>query len=140
MTFQEYQQWSRKTAIYWDLGKNLVYPTLGLAGEVGEVAEKIKKIFRDDNGIISDEKRIEIQKELGDVLWYVSQLASEMGLSLEDVVKTTVFLVDLADFAEVNRVYASYFSNEPPARSVVQVVALPKGSRLEMEVVAVKPV
>ena len=71
MNFQEYQDKSRKTAQYPDLGKNFVYPTLGLAGEAGEVAEKIKKVIRDKNGIIDEETREMIKKELGDVLWYV---------------------------------------------------------------------
>jgi 2-iminobutanoate/2-iminopropanoate deaminase len=58
--------------------------------------------------------------------------------SLESVVKTTVFLVDLNDFPEVNKVFEQVFTKDPPARSVVQVVALPKGVRLEIEAIAVK--
>jgi NTP pyrophosphatase (non-canonical NTP hydrolase) len=85
MNFKEYQKKSRKTAIYPNADNNFIYPTLGLAGEAGEVAEKIKKVIRDKNGVIDDEKKKEIEKELGDVLWYVSQLASELGLSLEEV-------------------------------------------------------
>lgn len=57
---------------------------MGLAGEAGEIAEKIKKVLRDDNGLITNEKKQEIKKELGDVLWYVSQIATELGLSLEE--------------------------------------------------------
>lgn len=86
MTFQEYQDESRKTAIYPDKDNNFIYPTLGLAGEAGEVAEKIKKVIRDGNGIVSDEKREEIIKELGDVMWYVANLSTELKISLEDVV------------------------------------------------------
>ena len=71
MNFDEYQKKSRKTAIYPDLDKNFVYPTLGLIGEAGEIAEKIKKVFRDENGRMTDEKRKELEKELGDVLWYL---------------------------------------------------------------------
>lgn len=85
MNFDEYQQQTRQTAIYPDLGKNFVYPTLGLAGEAGEVAEKIKKIIRDQDGVASAEDKTEIAKELGDVLWYVAQIASELGLSLTEV-------------------------------------------------------
>lgn len=85
MTFKEYQKHSRLTAIYPDVNKNFVYPTLGLAGEAGEVAEKIKKVLRDDGGVVSEEKKEELQKELGDVLWYISQIASELGLSLEEI-------------------------------------------------------
>jgi len=57
-------------------------------------------------------------------------------LSLADIVKTTIFLTDMADFAKVNAVYGSYFSQQPPARSTVQVAALPKGARVEIEAVA----
>lgn len=85
MTFEEYQKKSRETAIYPDKGKNFIYPTLGLAGEAGEIAEKIKKVLRDKNGVIDEETRKEISKELGDVLWYLSQLATEVELSLEEI-------------------------------------------------------
>jgi NTP pyrophosphatase (non-canonical NTP hydrolase) len=80
----EYQELSRRTAEYprtaW-----LSYPALGLAGEAGEVAEHAKKAIRDDGGEVSDERRSAMAKELGDVLWYVAQLASELGLELEEV-------------------------------------------------------
>ncbi len=80
----EYQQLSRRTAAYpreaW-----LSYPALGLAGEAGEVAEHAKKAIRDDGGQITDERRAAMAKELGDVLWYVSQLASELGLELDEI-------------------------------------------------------
>lgn len=85
MNFAEYQEASRIFARYPDAGKNYIYPTLGLAGEAGEVAEKIKKILRDKSGAVSDEARIEIKKELGDVLWYLTQLSSELGIALDDV-------------------------------------------------------
>src|SRR3989304_6098179 len=85
MNFDEYQKKSRKTAIYPDLDKNFVYPTLGLIGEAGEIAEKIKKVFRDENGRMTDEKRKELEKELGDVLWYLSQLSTELKLSLDEI-------------------------------------------------------
>jgi len=85
MEFKEYQEKSRRTAIYPNLGENFVYPTLGLAGEAGEVAEKIKKVIRDKRGKIDDKTKEEIKKELGDVLWYVAQIASELKLSLDEV-------------------------------------------------------
>lgn len=85
MTFNEYQEKTRKTAVYPDLGHNFIYPTIGLAGETGEVAEKIKKIIRDRGGLVSESDRIEIRKELGDVLWYLAQISSEIGLDLETV-------------------------------------------------------
>jgi len=90
MTFEEYQKLSRKTAIYPDKDNNFVYPTLGLAGESGEVAEKIKKILRDNKGIVDDLKKQELSKELGDVLWYVSQLATELGLSLDEIASLNI--------------------------------------------------
>ena len=85
MTFEEYQKKSRETALYPNKDTNFIYPTLGLAGEAGEVAEKVKKILRDKNGVVDEETRQTIEKELGDVLWYVSQIATEFGLKLEDV-------------------------------------------------------
>ncbi len=90
MTFDDYQRESRKTAIYPDLGKNFIYPTLGLTGEAGEVAEKVKKIIRDRGGVMDDETRLLLAQELGDVLWYVAQLATELGLSLDDVATENV--------------------------------------------------
>jgi NTP pyrophosphatase (non-canonical NTP hydrolase) len=85
MNFKEYQKESKKTAIYPEKGNNYVYPVLGLAGETGEVSEKFKKIIRDNQGLINKEKKEEIKKELGDVLWYLSQIASELDLSLEEI-------------------------------------------------------
>jgi NTP pyrophosphatase (non-canonical NTP hydrolase) len=80
----EYQQLSRRTAEYpreaW-----LAYPALGLAGEAGEVAEHAKKAIRDDGGSVSDERKNAMSKELGDVLWYVAQIATELGLDLNEI-------------------------------------------------------
>ena len=85
MEFNEYQKKARLTAIYPDIGSNPVYPTLGLTGEAGEVAEKVKKVIRDKKSIFDDESKNAIKKELGDVLWYVSNLCSELNLNLDDV-------------------------------------------------------
>lgn len=86
MDLSEYQRESRRTAEYpreaW-----LAYPALGLAGEAGEVAEHAKKAIRDDGGKVDGERRAAMSKELGDVLWYVAQLASELDLSLDDIAK-----------------------------------------------------
>ena len=90
MTFEEYQKESRRTALYPNKDNNFVYPTLGLSGEAGEVAEKIKKVLRDKGGVMDDATREEIKKELGDVLWYVAQIASELGLSMEDIADTNI--------------------------------------------------
>lgn len=85
MDFKEYQKLSRETAIYPQKDNNFIYPTLGLAGESGEVAEKIKKVIRDNGGVLNPEKKEELKKELGDVLWYLSQIATEIDLSLDEV-------------------------------------------------------
>ncbi len=70
------------------------------------------------------------------VLQSLSAVLGGAGCDLDDVVKTTVFMTDLGEFAEMNAVYATHFTNQPPARSTVQVAALPAGARLEIEAVA----
>src|SRR3984957_17687805 len=89
MDLSEYQRQSRRTAEYpreaW-----LAYPALGLAGEAGEVAEHAKKAICDDEGKGNDEGRAAVSKELGDVLWYGAQLASELDLSLDDIARQTL--------------------------------------------------
>lgn len=88
MTFSEYQAGAATTAVYPGRGTgNWIYPALGLAGESGEICEKIKKCIRDDDGKMSDERRALLAKELGDVLWYVATMCSELNLSMEDVAK-----------------------------------------------------
>ncbi len=84
MDLSEYQSLSRRTAEY-PRSDWLAYPALGLAGEAGEVAEHAKKAIRDDAGAISEERRAAMAKELGDVLWYVAQLASELTLDLNEI-------------------------------------------------------
>ncbi len=71
------------------------------------------------------------------VLSNVGALLQAAGMTFANVVKTTVFLADLADFARMNEVYARRFGSAPPARSTVQVAALPRGAKVEIEVVAV---
>jgi NTP pyrophosphatase (non-canonical NTP hydrolase) len=85
MDFSEYQSLSRRTATYPRAGEDLTYPALGLCGEAGEVAEKVKKALRDDGGVLTDERREALSRELGDVLWYLSQVATEAGLDLEAI-------------------------------------------------------
>ena len=85
MDFKEYQTVSQETAIYPVIEKKFLYPVLGMLGEAGEVAEKVKRIFRDGNQELSDESRQDIAKELGDVLWYLSQIATDLDLSLENI-------------------------------------------------------
>jgi NTP pyrophosphatase (non-canonical NTP hydrolase) len=92
-SFAEYQAAIADTAIYPDHGMGspaaLAYVGLGL-GEAGEVQGKIKKILRDDDGIITDEKRLEIAKELGDLLWYVARTAEELGYELGGIAQKNV--------------------------------------------------
>ncbi|WP_269622966.1 nucleoside triphosphate pyrophosphohydrolase family protein [Prochlorococcus marinus] len=90
MDLNQYQDKSRETARYPDVGNNPIYPTLGLAGESGEVADKVKKVIRDKNGVFGENEKIQIKLELGDVLWYVAQLSSELGFKLEDVAITNI--------------------------------------------------
>ena len=84
MRFNEYQEEASKTAIYPEQYK-IVYPALGLAGEAGEVAEKVKKHIRD--GVLNVD---DLKKELGDVLWYLAAIASDLGLNLDDVAEANL--------------------------------------------------
>ena len=85
MKFEEYQSEASATALYPRRLENLEYPTLGLAGEAGEVANIVKKIQRDHGGVINDEIRAKLKDELGDVLWYISACADELGLTLDEI-------------------------------------------------------
>src|SRR5688572_10330087 len=85
MNFEDYQSEASQTALYPRRLSNLEYPTLGLAGEAGEVANIVKKIQRDSGGVITDETRGKLLDELGDVLWYLSACADELGLTLDEV-------------------------------------------------------
>lgn len=100
MSFDEYQAHAMETAIYPD---ELLYPVLGLVGEAGEVADKVKKFYRDNQFEVSCEDavaelpamlRLEIAKELGDVLWYVSAIASDLGYSLEEIAELNIEKLD----------------------------------------------
>lgn len=88
--FQAYQRESRKTWGLIETNHPIVYPTLGLANEAGEVAGKVKKIFRDKGGFISDADRQALKQELGDVLWYLAQICTELGLTLEEVAEANL--------------------------------------------------
>lgn len=63
----------------------IIYPTLGLVNEAGEVAGKVKKIFRDEGGHITEQDRLAIKGELGDILWYLTQIASNLDLTLAEI-------------------------------------------------------
>jgi NTP pyrophosphatase (non-canonical NTP hydrolase) len=78
----DYQDDALKTAIY---KHPIIYPALKLAGEAGEVAEKVGKVLRDNDGEFSEEKKRELAKEIGDVLWYCAALSRDIGYDLAEV-------------------------------------------------------
>jgi len=89
MTFNDYQNEAVKTAVYPD-HLEILYPALGLAGECGEVCEKVKKVFRDKEGVVSEETKTELAKELGDVLWYIANLATDLELTMDVIAETNI--------------------------------------------------
>lgn len=97
LDFNAYQQAAARTGALIATDHPIVYPTLGLANEAGEVAGKVKKIFRDRQGVITDADREALILELGDVLWYLSELCTRLGVRLEDVAERNV--AKLADRA-----------------------------------------
>lgn len=98
LTLNEYQQAAARTAAYPNRGDNLIYPVLGLASEAGEVAGKLKKVIRDADGRLSPEQRERLLAEVGDVLWYVAAVCTELDASLEAVARAN--LEKLASRAE----------------------------------------
>jgi len=90
MDFSNYQEQSKSTALYPSIEKRFVYPLMGLANEAGEVLGVAKKIFRDQAGEVSEETRQKIKKELGDVLWYLAQVASDFDLKLDDIAQANL--------------------------------------------------
>jgi NTP pyrophosphatase (non-canonical NTP hydrolase) len=99
LTLDDYQRQARTTAIY-SRSDCLTYPALGLCGEAGEVANIVKKWIRDSNRELSPDIKAKLIKELGDVLWYLSQVASDLGVSLNEV--ASINLAKLADRAARN--------------------------------------
>ena len=96
MTFDEYQKQALTTVLSTnDYFKDTLHWVLGINGEAGEVAEKIKKIIRDKNGEISEQDKVELGKELGDVLWYLAVFANQLGISFDQVASDN--LAKLAD-------------------------------------------
>ncbi len=85
-----------------------------------------------ETGIIIQDS---IENEVKQIMMNLTAIAKAANTSLENVVKTTIFLTDMEDFAEVNKIYGSYFLNEPPARSTVEVSRLPVGARVEIEMI-----
>ena len=92
LCLDDYQEEAAKYALYPGRGEldGLVYTALGLTGEAGEFADKVKKIIRDSSGILTTEARLALLKEIGDVLWYASQAAQELGATLGDVAEGNI--------------------------------------------------
>jgi NTP pyrophosphatase (non-canonical NTP hydrolase) len=91
MTLQEYQEQALSTVLSsGDEFKDLLHWVLGMNGEAGEVAEKVKKIIRDKNSIVSEEDKVELAKELGDVLWYIAVFAHDLGVPLDQIAQTNL--------------------------------------------------
>ncbi len=86
MDIKAYQLWTDKTAIY-PKDAGIAYTILGLASETGEVAGKFKKVIRDENSILSEERKNQLIDELGDVFWYCARLATELNISVEEVLQ-----------------------------------------------------
>lgn len=84
MTLNKYQRLALETAIY---PQPIIYPTLGMTGEAGEVADKVKKVLRDNNSEFTPDRKLEIAKEIGDVLWYCATLSHDLGYTLEDIAR-----------------------------------------------------
>lgn len=85
LSFKQYSDQVLPLARYPNIGSNMLYPALGLAGETGEYCEKLKKVIRDFGGVPTELDRRSMAKELGDVLWYVLASASEIGYTLEQI-------------------------------------------------------
>lgn len=106
LDFATYQKQALTTAVFPGRGTgNFVYPALGLAGETGEICEKLKKAIRDEGGTISPERLGLLAKELGDVLWYVATLATELGLDLEEIARDN--LAKLAARKQAGKIHGS---------------------------------
>ncbi len=92
LTLNEFQTQAKATSFYKDqpIGEIPVYPMLGLAGEVGEVSEQLKKAIRDDGAILTPERKAKLKLELSDCLWYLSDLAGKLGFTLEEVAQANI--------------------------------------------------
>lgn len=84
LSIKEYSERAIATATY-GVGNSILYPALGMNGEAGEVAEKVKKVLRDRCGVFDDEVKHNIAGEVGDVIWYCNALARDIGYSLEEI-------------------------------------------------------
>ena len=107
LDFSTYQKQALTTAVFPGCGEgNFVYPALGLAGETGEICEKLKKAIRDEGGKISAERKMLLGKELGDVMWYIATLATELGLDLDEI--ATGNLAKLAARKQAGKIHGSW--------------------------------
>lgn len=88
-TFEDYDKIAMENEV-WPKEHHLIFPALGITGEAGEVAEKVKKILRDKGGKIDDTDELEIVKELGDVLWYLTAMAHDLGYTLQEVAEENI--------------------------------------------------
>ena len=86
-----YQKWTQSTAIYTN---PIIYPSLELAGEVGEVCNQVKKIYRDDDGVVTPKRKEDLEKELGDVLWALARLIDDLGLDFNKVKEYNVMKLE----------------------------------------------
>jgi NTP pyrophosphatase (non-canonical NTP hydrolase) len=89
MTAQEYQEKAHTTAIY-PKEKALEYVTLGLVGEAGEIANKVKKIIRDKNSVATEEDIKNLKSEIGDVCWYIAEMCNNLNLTIEEVFEQNI--------------------------------------------------
>jgi len=89
MFMNDYQKVAQSTAVYPDASR-IIYPAVGLAEEAGEVCGKVKRILRDDGGVLTPERKDAIVKELGDVLWYVAALSTDIGVTLDEVASQNI--------------------------------------------------
>lgn len=89
MDLFKFQADAIESAVY-EKGLKVMYPALGMAGEAGEVCNKVKKVFRDDAGVVSEEKRNAIASEIGDVLWYCAALCHDLGVQLGDIAAANI--------------------------------------------------
>lgn len=94
MQINEYQNLTQETTVYPDANHYtttaIIYCTLGLVGESGEIANKVKKILRDYDGLVTDITRDELRKELGDVFWYLARLADELEFDLDSIARENI--------------------------------------------------
>lgn len=109
MKFDEYQEKASSTDLFEPSGDlsevGFIEKVLGLAGEAGEVTDKVKKVLRDKDGVFSEDDKKAVAKELGDVLWYLSNISRYLGVSLEEVAKMN--LAKLSDRAKRGKIHGA---------------------------------